>query len=123
MSKGRWIRGTEYVNDTDLFYQTKLSQGKGYMTKELQDMLILINTNFMYRLRSRYIGRENDIQDATQTSLYYMFKNYMNFNSKKYYKALPYWTEICKRGATMGFNEINDWQKGPLTHSIHEYMI
>lgn len=97
------MRKTEYyINDNELYYEIRLSQGKGYLTARATAFFILIADNFIRR--KRYMN--DDLRnDCYQTAIEHMLKNYMNFNYKKYNKALPYMTEICKRGLAMGFNE------------------
>lgn len=91
-----------YINDTDLFYELRLSQGKGYVTERLAFYIILIADNFI----RRKIYMNNELkEDCYQTAVESMLNNYTKFNHKKYSKALPYMTEICKRGLAAGFKE------------------
>src|SRR5574343_2097122 len=92
-----------YINDSELMYELILSKGKGHLTRNAEKMLILICDRAFYRLRSRF-NNEDDMQDCKQQELLMVFKNWYSFNEKKYSQALPYITEIFKRGMADGMN-------------------
>ena len=95
-----------YLNDDELFYEIVLSKGRGILTKKAERMLILIGENMIRRKNHMYSVKQDDKGDCLQTGLLYMFQNWIGFNQKKYSSALPYFTEIFKRGMTSGYYEI-----------------
>ncbi len=98
-----------YVNDTELVYEIILSKGKGMLTKKAEDMFLKIATNFMYN----FFYYDNDYRDdCYQQGVESMFKNWRKFDEKKYIKALPYISELFKRGSAFGFNELIGRKKG-----------
>jgi len=96
-----------YLNDSDLFYEIVLSKGKGYLTKNAERYFQLIATNTIRRKTKDYRDPD-DMNDCLQNGLLVMFENWKNFNEKKYKFALPYFTEIFKRGIAAGYNEIHN---------------
>ncbi len=98
----------KYVEETRLCYEIILSKGKGQLTPKAERMLILIANNFMLLLKSKYRYKDDDEKDALQTGMYMMFKNWKGFDEKRYKKAFPYFTEVCKRGCLAGIDEVMD---------------
>jgi hypothetical protein len=98
---------TNYLEDVDLYYEIILSKGKGYLTKKAESYFILVAEGVNKKLRSRYKDEEESM-DCFQQGLMIMFENWKSFNEKRYGKALPYITEIFKRGATDGQNQIRN---------------
>lgn len=96
-----------YLEDVDLYYEIILSKGKGYLTKKAESYFILVAENVNKKLRPRYKDDEEEM-DCFQQGLMIMFENWKSFNEKRYGKALPYITEIFKRGATDGSNQIKN---------------
>ena len=96
-----------YLNDTDLFYVVVLSKGRGYLTKKAERMFILIGEN-MIRKKNNMYKTQDDRNDCLQTGLLFMFEKWTNFNEKKYKLALPYFSEIFKRGMAQGYNELTN---------------
>jgi hypothetical protein len=96
-----------YIDDNDLFYEIVLSKGKGLLTKKAERMFILIGEN-MIRLKNYSYKTQDDKNDCLQTGLLCMFEKWMNFNEKKYRMALPYFSEIFKRGMVQGYNDITN---------------
>lgn len=97
----------KYLEDRDLYYQLVLSKGRGKLTRQAQDMLILIANNTI-RKKERNYNNIDDRNDCIQQGLLHMFQNWKNFNPKKYDTAFPYFTEIFKRGLADGINIINN---------------
>lgn len=107
-----------YVDDTELLYHIILSKGKGYATKRLESMLILIADNFSRKFK--YFDYTDTIgQDCYQAGIEGMLNNWHKFDEKKYKLALPYITELYKRAAAFGFNEITKYDKDII--SIHKW--
>ena len=69
-------------------------------------MLILIGEN-MIRKKNNMYKSTDDKNDCLQTGLLNMFQKWRNFNEKKYRLAMPYFSEVFKRGMALGYNEIN----------------
>lgn len=95
----------KYLEDNDLYYEIVLSLGKGKLTKKAENYLILIANNTI-RKKIRNYNSEDDMLDCLQEGIFNLFKNWKNFNYKKYDTALPYFTELFKRGTMMGFNKL-----------------
>lgn len=104
------IEPKHYINDDRLWYEIRLSQGKGFLTPDATIMLIKIGKN-LHRKFSYFDFGDTIGQDCYQSGIYFMLKNWQNFNCKKYHKALPYFTEVYKRGAAWGFNEVTKLKK------------
>lgn len=96
-----------YLDDNELFYQIVLSKGKGFLTKKAERMFILIGNN-MIRKKNNMYKTEDDKNDCLQTGLLFMFEKWQNFNEKKYKVALPYFSEIFKRGMAQGYNDLTN---------------
>ncbi|MCK9445833.1 hypothetical protein M0Q50_02955 [bacterium] len=94
-----------YLNDTDLYYEIILSKGKGYLTRKAEHYFQLIATNTIRRKAKDYKD-EDEMRDCLQNGLLIMLENWKNFNEKKFKFALPYFTEVFKRGIAAGYNEI-----------------
>jgi len=94
-----------YLNDTDLFYEIVLSKGKGFLTKKAEKMFILIGENMIRRKNIMY-KNQDDKNDCLQTGLLFMFEKWSGFNEKKFKLALPYFSEIFKRGIGQGHNDL-----------------
>jgi len=106
-----------YVNDNDLVYEIMLSQGKGLLTKKAEKMLILIAKNAILKKRS-YYQETQDYDDCYQEGVLMLLLNWKKFNHKKYYYALPYFTEIFKRGLAFGYNKSVNKKNSGVTPSF-----
>lgn len=98
-------RGVNYINDDDLVYEIILSQGKGFLTNRAIEMIYLIAINI---IRRKQYYNKIDAEDCMQSGIEIALKNWHNFNYKKYNKALPYFTEVVKRGMALAFNQLHD---------------
>jgi len=94
-----------YLNDTDLFYEIVLSKGKGNLTRKAEKYFSLIGTKLIKKMSNRYKDKDEEL-DCLQNGLLMMLENWYGFDERKYKKALPYYTEIAKRGMTYQFNEL-----------------
>jgi hypothetical protein len=72
-----------YLKDSDLYYQIKLSKGKGYLTPTAQNMLILIVKN-MITVKQKYYKTEDDFNDIFQSTVLHVLTNWKGFNPDKY---------------------------------------
>lgn len=91
-----------YLKDDELVYEIILSQGKGILTPRAYELLMKISNEF---IRSFHFYDEQDLEDAKATGLFVMITKYQNYNRKKYTKALPYFSELFKRGVTQSWRE------------------
>lgn len=96
----------KYLDEDDFYYEIVLSKGKGLLTKKAERMLILIGNNMIIKLRSRYSKNPDDENDCLQSGLLFMFLNWNSFNDKRFKVAMPYFSEIFKRGAADGYNKL-----------------
>jgi hypothetical protein len=94
-----------FLNEDDFYYEIVLSKGKGFLTKKAERMLILIGENMIVKFRSRYKTKDDEF-DCLQTGILVMLLNWNSFNQKRFKKAMPYFSEIFKRGAAEGYNKI-----------------
>jgi hypothetical protein len=95
----------KYLEEDDFYYEIVLSKGKGLLTKKAERMLILIGNNMIIKLKNRY-KTEDDKLDCLQSGLLFMFLNWNSFNEKRFKVAMPYFSEIFKRGAADGYNKL-----------------
>jgi len=93
-----------YLEDSDLYYEIVLSKGKGYLTRKAEMYFELIAKNTIRKKQKDYT---DEMRDCMQNGLLIMFENWYNFDEKKYKYALPYFTEIYKRGLAAGYNEVH----------------
>lgn len=94
-----------YVNDTELMYEIILSKGLGYLTKKLENMIIIICNNIIRKMRYE---DPMDRDDCLQTSILSTLESVLSFDEKKYKLSLPYCSELAKRGLAKGYNELNE---------------
>lgn len=111
-------KNKKYLNDTDLFYEIVLSKGKGLLTEKAVDMFILIGK----KMRGCFHYDLNDTidQDCFQAGIEMMLVGWDKFDHIKYNKALPYFTELFKRGSAKGLNEITKKHKDVISLSLFE---
>ena len=96
----------KYLDEDEFYYEIVLSKGKGLLTKRAERMMILIANNMIVKLRNRYRGNKDDENDCLQSGLLFMFLNWNSFNEKRFKVAMPYFSEIFKRGAADGYNKL-----------------
>ena len=98
-----------YLNNDDLYVEIVYSKGLGYLTKNAETMLELLATKTIKKFRYS----DNDLRnDCYQSGLLDMFSNWHNFNDKKSDLPFAYFTEIFKRGAARGLNEMTKKKGG-----------
>ncbi len=95
----------KYLNEDDFYYEIVLSKGKGFLTKKAEKMIELIGNNMIIKVQTRY-KNEDDKNDCLQTGLLFMFLGWYSFNEKRFKYAMPYFSEIFKRGIIEGYNKI-----------------
>jgi len=94
----------KYIQDVLLHKELIISKGKGQRTKKLDSYFVLIANNVFTKL-ARGIP-EFFRHDVYMVGMYDLLKNYHNFNEKKYDDALPFITEVFKRGCAKGYNDL-----------------
>lgn len=99
--------GKFYIKDRELYYQIVLSKGKGTLTKEAKDMLVLIAEGVIKTKLHRYKNKD-DSYDCLHQSIIHLLTSWKSFNENKYEFAFPFFTEIAKRGLADGFNIIRN---------------
>ena len=90
-----------YLNDTDLKYEIILSKGRGIVSDKLYNMMILISQNQIYK---KDYNNHQLLKECRANGLFMMIWKVFNFNSKKFDKALPYLSEVFKRGSADAYN-------------------
>jgi hypothetical protein len=95
----------KYLDDADFYFEISVSKGKGKLTTKSQKMIILIGEKMIQKFENKY-KTNDDKNDCKQSGIMMMFKNWQNFNEKRYIQAFPYFSEICKRGIAAGLNEL-----------------
>ena len=93
-----------YLNSRDLFCEIKFSIAKGKLTRKGEKMLILLSDNTINKFT--YYKQEDKL-DCYQQGVYNLFKNWHLFNEERSENAFAYLTEIFKRGATQGLNQLH----------------
>lgn len=110
----------KYLSATSLTYEIIISKGKGKLTKDAENMIILLAERISRKLP---YYNEDDRNDCKGEALYMMLKNWKGFDEYKFDNAFSYMTEICKRGFSKGLRELNgtDWRGESMkTHSLSE---
>jgi len=93
-----------YLNSKELFCEIKVSIAKGKLTKRGEKMLILLADKTINKFTYYY---QEDRLDCYQQGIYSLFKNWHLFNEERSENAFAYLTEIFKRGATQGLNQLH----------------
>lgn len=109
-----------YLKNKDLYYEIVVSKAQGRLTKNAENMLILLGNKTIKKMRYD----NNDLKlDCLQDGLLDMFTSWLSFNEEKSENSFAYFTEIFKRGITRGFNSITkhkgDDEKNIKTISIN----
>lgn len=92
-----------YLNNKDLYNEIVKSKEEGQLTKNAENMLVLLAEKTIRKLN--YLS-EDDRQDCLQFALLDLLRYWKNFNPK-YPNAFAYFTEIAKRGYAKGWNKIH----------------
>ena len=108
-----------YLSPKKLFCEIIVSKAQGKLTRKAQGMLILLADRTIEKFK---YYNPDDRHDCYQQGLYDLFKNWYLFNEEKSVNAFAYLTEIFKRGATQGLNQIHK-KKGNDMGSIKVYSI
>lgn len=90
-----------YLNNKDFYEQIIISKEKDELTKEAQEMLILLATRTIKKLR---YYNPIDREDCFQTGMMIVFSNWRNFDPTKGTNAFAYFTEVLKRGFARELN-------------------
>ena len=92
-----------YLSNKELYVEIIISKARGKLTRNAQKMLELLGNRTIKKMR--YYNND-DRMDCHQSGLLDMYQNWYNFNEEKSTSAFAYFTEIFKRAAAKGFNEI-----------------
>lgn len=92
-----------YLNNKDLYIEIIVSKEAGRLTREATSMLEILGKQIIKRF---YYHRNDDKWDCYQHGMYVIFKNWQSFNEHKSVNAFAYYTEVFKRGAAQGFNDL-----------------
>ncbi len=92
-----------YLNNKELYKEIIISKAMGKLTKDAEKMLILLAKNVIKKF---YYYRPEDKLDCYQNGLLMMFKFWSNFDEFKSTNAFSYFTEVFKRGAAQGYNQL-----------------
>jgi hypothetical protein len=95
----------EYINKKEFYIEMILSKAKGTLSEKAKSMIYLISENAIEKLRWRFKSND-DLLDSKQTAICVMLDKWHNFDPDKYDDPFSYFTEIFKRGAAFGINEI-----------------
>lgn len=97
----------KYLEDEDLMYEIILSKGKGELTEKGKRYLYLIASNAIWKKKYSYKDYD-EMYDVMMHSYMLMLSSWKTFNEEKYKFALPYFTELFKRGCAAGYYLIRD---------------
>lgn len=115
-----------YLKEHKFMYEIILSQGKGKPTDNLAIQLHQIANRYINKLRSRY-EEEDLLHDIMMEAYTHTLSNFMNFDTRKHEKGIPYFTEVFKRGIYYNYNlwygKKNRLRDITFTISIHDLYI
>ena len=94
-----------YLKDVELYYEIVISKGLGYLTPKAEHYIQLIATNIIKK-KAKHFKNEDDLLDCLQHGILIMLEKWMNFDEQKFKMALPYFSEVFKRGMTAGYNNL-----------------
>ena len=92
----------EYLNNKELHNAIIASQEKGELTREAQNMLMLLAQEASKRLK---YSREEDRDDCVQQARLDLLKYWSGYKPQ-YKNAFAYYTEIAKKGFAKGWNKL-----------------
>jgi hypothetical protein len=93
----------KYITNKDLFIEIIVSKEMGKLTKEAERMLILLGKKLIAKF---HYQNPDDRFDCLQNGYIQMFANWYNFDEMKGTNAFAYFTEVFKRGAAKGWNNL-----------------
>ena len=92
-----------YLNNKQLYKEIVISKAMGKLTKDAQNMLILLAKNVIKKF---YYYNPDDKFDCYQQGLLMMFRHWYSFDEIKSQNAFAYYTEVFKRGVAAGYNQL-----------------
>ena len=108
-----------YLQNKDLYYEIIVSKAQGFLTRKAEKMIHLLGTNVIRKL-SFY--KEEDREDALQTSMMVLYSNWYLFSEDKSTNIFAYLTEICKRSFARNLKVLYD-KKGDKSGTLKVYSI
>lgn len=109
-----------YISGKELYYEIVVSQARGKISRRSKEMLILLAERTIEKFT--YYNPDDKL-DCRQQGLYDLFKNWHLFNPAKSENIFAYLTEIFKRGATQGLNQIHKKKGSDDTYDVRVYSI
>lgn len=94
----------KYITNKDLYIELLISKEKGRLTSEAQRMFILLGKNIIRKFRYK---DDDDRQDCLQSGLLDLFANWYSFDENKSVNAFAWSTEVFKRAAAKGWNQLH----------------
>lgn len=109
-----------YLDNNNLFYQIRISQARGRLTRLAEKYLILLaqKTN----KKNKFFGDKDLENDVLQGGILTLFTKWMNFDGDISENAFAYFTEVFKRGASENFNNFIR-KRGDKDRSVRVYRI
>ena len=92
-----------YINNKEFFYEIVVSKARGNLTRKATDMIILLGERFY---RKFYYADPQDREDTLQQAMLVTFEQWMGFDEERFDNAFSYYTEVIKRGHTMGWRHL-----------------
>ena len=108
-----------YLSPRKLYVEIIISKALGKLTPTAEKYLILLAGRTIEKFK---YYNQDDKDDCYQQGLYDLFKNWYLFNEEKSENTFAYLTEIFKRGATQGLNQLRK-RKGLTDEKVTVYSI
>lgn len=93
-----------YISNKHLYCEILVSKEIGRLTKPAENMIYILGKNIIRKFRYK---NEDDRWDCLQTGLLDMYANWYNFDESKSDNAFSYFTEVFKRAAARGWNQLH----------------
>ena len=92
-----------YINKKEFYKEIIVSKAQGKLTKQAENMLILLGKEVVKKMR--YDNRD-DRNDCLQEAMFTLFSNWRNFDEEITNNPFAFYTEIIKRGLAKGWNKL-----------------
>ena len=96
-------KNKDYISNKELYCEIVMSKAMGKLSKRAEKMLVLLGKNVIKKF---YYTNPDDKHDCMQNGYINMFTNWYSFDENKSDNAFSYYTEIFKRGAAAGWNNL-----------------
>ena len=91
----------KYITAKDFDYQMIVSKAQGRLTRQAENMIILLAKNVIKKF---YYANPDDKLDCLQSAYVDIFANWHSFDENKG-QAFSWVTEVVKRGLAKGWNK------------------